>query len=108
MYMTRKIKHKYFQMASNAFFNVHFTNFLNDETYIALHRSVDAVMTMTAQGIHLGILQLKDQHNWHKTGIEVLQEQQQIEWNENTRLLKNLIERYLTKERALKFVAIRS
>jgi len=89
MYMTGKIRPNYFPMFSNAFFNVHFTNFLSDETYYALLRSIDAVMCLTVQGIRLGILQMKNQQNWHKTGIEELQDMHQIEWNENIRLYKS-------------------
>jgi glycosyltransferase involved in cell wall biosynthesis len=140
MYVTGKIRTKDVPLVSNASSNVHFTNFLSDETYYALLRSVDAVMCLTtrdhtmqrgacealslgkpiitsnwtvlkqyfhkgtvhvdnsAEGIRLGILQMKDQHSWYKTCIEELQKEQLIEWNENIRPLKNLIERYLSIE----------
>lgn len=48
-YVTGKIKAKDAALVSSAAPNVHFTNFLSDESYYALLRSVDAVICLTTR-----------------------------------------------------------
>jgi hypothetical protein len=45
----------------------------------------------SAEGIRLGIMQMKDHYSQYKIGIEELQSNQQVEWEENVRPLIKLI-----------------
>jgi glycosyltransferase involved in cell wall biosynthesis len=137
-YVTGRINAQRSEIVKRSTANVHFTDFLSEETYHSLLNSSQAVMCLTlrnhtmqrgacealslgkpiitsnwpilcqyfnkgtvhvdntVEGIHQGVLQMKENLNSFQAGIQELQLDQQREWQERVNNLADLIQQHLS------------